>query len=72
MFIKDTSGTDFIDVDIIGRIRKIATPVENQYTVHIFTKCNLDDPIVILSSAPESEADDIIRHIGECKDRKNL
>ncbi|MYE90046.1 hypothetical protein F4X33_13740 [Candidatus Poribacteria bacterium] len=72
MFIKDTSGTEFIDIDIIGRIKKIATPIENRYTVQVFTKCNPKEPIQILSVVPESEADDIIHRIGECKDRKNL
>ena len=70
MFIRDTSYTEFIDVDLIMRIKKVVSPA-GQYTVHVYTSNNMDKGIVVLSGATEEEAIDLIQRIGQHKDRNS-
>ena len=72
MFIKDRFGVDYIDADLIGRIKKFedkTRPTPDRYIVTAYLKNEPKSGHQLLLHVSEEKADDLICRICKYKDR---
>jgi hypothetical protein len=72
MFLKDIHGREFIDADLVGRIRKFDDVNHHSSDNFIVDAFTIEEPtkaMRLLYHVSEHEADDLIQRIGLYKDR---